>query len=178
MDVNASREHNLLLEVRPERRDYVNAYRRRFWRALALLVFVGAGLALFPVARAPAFRAELVRGSHAALAVLFGMYAGTWMFLAFMVELLARSFAGYALHKSREALQPYLLRFTPEGIYTRGRLAQWAEISKATENRSCFQLRLRDGRYLVLSHSQIASPADIRNMLRSHLGQRANLRSI
>jgi hypothetical protein len=176
MDVNASGKDELSLDIQPARRDYVNMYRRQFWRALGLLVFVGAGLALWPVARAPQFRAELVVGSRPALLVLAGAYAGAWLFLAFTVEVLARSFAGYALRKSPEALRRQVLRLTPEGMHTGEQLVRWNKFSKAMETRSGFQLHLRDGRCMVLPRRQIASAGRIRQILKAHLGGNAKVR--
>jgi hypothetical protein len=164
------------LQIRPERSDYTRAYRRRFWRSLGWLVICGAALALLPVMRAPAIRSELAAGTWEAVASAAIAYAGVALFLAFMVELLARSFARYALRKAPAALVPQVVTFTEEGMDTRGSHVGWSEFSRVVETGSAFQLQLRAGGFMLLPQRQIASSGEVRSILRKHLGKRARLR--
>jgi len=169
-------EQAVSVQVQVERNDYVRAYRRQFWRSLGWLVLFGAAIALLPVARAPAFRAELAKGALAALAVAGGAYIGVALFLAFMVEVLARSFSRYALRKSPAALEPHKVTFTSDGMHSQGTHVRWNEFSRAVETSSAFQLQLRTGPYLLLPRHQISSVVQIRRLLETNLGKGAKLR--
>jgi hypothetical protein len=74
-------EQTVSLRIQAERGDYTRAYRRRFWRSLGWLVVIGAALALLPVLRAPALRAELAAGVPAAVAAAAALYLGVVLFL-------------------------------------------------------------------------------------------------
>lgn len=163
------------LRIHVERGDYTRAYRRHFWRSLGWLVIVGAALALLPMMRASAFRAELAAGRWDAAASAATAYLGAGLFLAFMVELLARSFARYAVRKSPAALEPIVVTFSEDGMHARGKHVRWSEFSRVIETRSAFQLQLHAGQYMLLPRRQIGSPADLRRILRAYLGSRAKL---
>jgi hypothetical protein len=163
------------LRIQAERSDYTRAYRRQFWRSLGWLVVLGAGLALLPMMRASVFRAELAAGRWDAAASAAIAYLGAALFLAFMVELLARSFARYVLRKAPAALESHVLTFSKNGIDARGNHITWSEFSRVVETRSAFQLQLHTGQYMLLPRRQISSPAGLRRILREHLGTRAKL---
>lgn len=164
------------LRIQPERSDYTRAYRRRFWRSLGWLVFAGAALPLLPIVRASALRAELAAGRWDAVASAAAVFLGVALFLAFMVELLARSFAGYALRKTPAALQPQMVTFKSDGMHAHGSHVRWSEFAGAEETRSAFLLELHAGQYMLLPRRQIGSATEIRRMLRKYLGGKARVR--
>jgi hypothetical protein len=176
MNPDSEQEHAISVQVQVARDDYRHAYRRRFWRSLGWLVLLGAALALLPIARAPAFRAELAAGAPAAFAVAGAVYIGVALFLALMVEVLAHSFSRYALRKSPAALQPQVVTFTNDGVRTQGSHVPWNEFSGVVETRSAFQLQLRAGPYMLLPCRQISSVVQIRRLLKTHLGKSAKVR--
>jgi hypothetical protein len=163
------------LRIQAERGDYTRAYRRHFWRSLGWLVVLGAALALLPMMRASVFRAELAAGKWDAAISAAIAYLGVALFLAFMVELLARSFARYVLRKTPAALEPVVVTFADDGMHARGNHVPWSEFSQVVETRSAFQLQLHAGQYMLLPQRQIRSPADVRRILRKHLGSSAKL---
>jgi hypothetical protein len=48
-----------------------------------------------------------------------------------MVELLARSFARYALRKTPAALEPQVVTFTTDGMHAHGNHVGWSEIFRS-----------------------------------------------
>jgi hypothetical protein len=177
MNSGVKLEDAISLEIQATSSDYMRAYRRRFWRSLGWVVFPGAALALLPIERASAFRAELSAGAPSAIAVATAAYTGVALFLAFMVELLARCFTRYALRKSPAALAPTLLTFTPEGLHAQGSHVAWHEFSSAVETTSAFQLQLRTGPYVLIPRRQVSSVLQIRRVLQTYLGKRARVRT-
>ena len=176
MNPDTEQEHAVSVQVQVTRGDYMRAYRRRFWRSLGWLVLLGAAIALLPIGRAPAFRAELAAGTPAAFAVAGAVYIGVALFLALMVEVLARSFSRYALRKSPAALQPRVVTFTNDGMRAQGSHVRWNEFYRVVETRSVFQLQLRAGPYMLLPCCQISSVVQIRQLLKTHLGKSAKVR--
>ena len=176
MNSGERREDVISVQVQVTRNDYVRAYRRQFWRSLGWLVAFAPAIALLPIARAPAFRAELASGAPAAVAVAVAIYAGVTVFLAFMVELLARSFSSYGLRKAPAALASRIVTFTKDGMHAPGSDVRWHEFSKAVETSSGFQLQLRAGPYMLLPRHQISSVPQIRQLLRTYLGHCAKIR--
>jgi hypothetical protein len=170
------KREDISLAIRVSQADYTRAYRRRFWRSLGPLVFIGAALPILSIARAPTLRAELAAGSPGAITAALTVSIGIALFLAFVVELLARSFSRYALRKAPSALAPQAVAFTDDGICTNGTLMRWTELSKVVETKRDFQLQLRSGQYMLLPSNQIPSLGSIRLLLRTHLGKRARLR--
>lgn len=174
--MNPDAEQAVSVEVQVTRDDYMRAYRRRFWGSLGWLVLLGAAIALLPIARTPAFRAELAAGTPAAFAAAGAVCIGVGLFLALMVEVLARSFSRYALRRSPAALQPQVVTFADDGVRAQGSHVPWNEFSGVVETRSAFQLQLRAGPYMLLPCRQISSVVQIRHLLKTHLGRSAKVR--
>lgn len=169
-------DDTLSLEVHVTRGDYTRAFRRRFWRALGWIVFLGAALSWIPIWRAAALRSELAAGTPAAFVATFIAFAGAALFLTFMVELLARSFSRYALRKAPSALEPQVVTFNNQGMHARGIHVRWKDFAKAVETGSAFELQLRAGQYLLLPQRQISCADRLRALLRMHLGESAKVR--
>jgi hypothetical protein len=176
MKPDVEQEEPLSVRVQATRSDYVHAYRRQFWHALGWLLLLAPVIALLPVERTPAFRSELFAGLGAAIAVAAAACLGIALFLAFMIELLARSYSGYALRKSPAAFESRVLTFTENGMQAAGTHVRWNEFSKVVETSDAFELQLRAGQYVLLPQRQIPCAFQMRRMLRTHLGKSAKLR--
>ncbi len=168
------------LELQLTKRDYLRAYRRQFWRSLGLLVLLASCLPLLSMWRAPAFRHELQTGMPAAIRVAIAAYVVVALFLAFTVELLARSYSSLVVRKTPLALEPQSLTFSSEGMQSQTRsrsgLVHWKSFQKAIATGWAFQLYSSSTQYVLLPFRQFQSPEEVRGfrqMLKQQLGKRA-----
>ena len=171
---------NFHLELQLTKRDYLRAYRRQFWRGLGLLVFLASCLSLFPIWRTPAFRHELQAGMPSAIRTAAAAYCVAAFFLAFTVELLARSYSSLVVRKTPLALAPQSLTFSSEGMQSQTRsisgLVRWKTFVKAIATSRAFQLYSSPTQYVLLPFDRFRSPEELRGfrqMLKQQLGNRA-----
>jgi hypothetical protein len=170
--------------VQLTRRDYTQAYRRQFWKALWWIVVFAPLLSLFPIIRAAEFRHELQAGTYSAIGVASGLYVVVALFLALSVEICARSFSSHAIRKAPDALGSRTITFSNEGLRLDTSVSssriEWTAFQKAIETRCAFQLYLGPRQYMLLPCDRLKSAQQrdqFRTLLRWHLGDRAKLKA-
>jgi len=137
---------------------------------------------LFGVLAGPAAWAStpLQSGAMAALGTAIGIYLATALFLAFGVEVCARSFSSHAIRKTPLALERRSLTFSAEGMESvspssSGRI-QWNAFQKIVETPWAFQLYLGPRQYILLPCDRLQSALErdlLRKLFKLNLGDRA-----
>jgi YcxB-like protein len=166
--------------VQLTRRDYTQAYRHQFWRALWWIVAFAPLMSFFPLIRAAEFRHELQAGTYSAIGVASGLYVAVAGFLALSVEICARSFSSHAIRKEPQALGSRTLTFSNEGLRSVTSVSSshipWAAFQRAIETPHAFQLYLGPHQYMLLPCDRLKSAQQrdqFRTLLKLHLGDRA-----
>jgi hypothetical protein len=184
-DGNSRPQHTISCVVRLTRSDYSRAYRRQFWRTLWWLVVIAPLVSLLPVIRASEFRHELQTGTYSAIGVALALYVAVALFLAFGVEVCARSFSSHAIRKIPLALEPRTLTFSEQGLDSVNSASssriQWPAFQKAIETPWAFQLYLSPRRYVLLPCDRLKSMQErdqLRRLFKLHLGDRARFRKL